>query len=76
MKNNTSVLDANPEEAANVPLAQGGGVVFQFASGGGFSDIFGIPKYQKSAMKTYFKNYKPSVSRAAFRIHFYKSRSP
>lgn len=62
VKNDTSVLAANPEEAANVPLPQVTGPVFIFSSGGGFSDLFGIPNYQKKAIKQYFNNYKPSVS--------------
>lgn len=66
VKNNTNVLHANPEEAADVPLPQGGGVIYTFSSGGGFSDLFGVPKYQKAAIKTYFNQHKPSVSRSAF----------
>lgn len=30
-----------------------------FSSGGGFSNIYGVPEYQKTAVSTYFKNYNP-----------------
>ena len=65
MKNGTSVLAANPEEAADVPLAQRTGPPYIFSSGGGFSDLFPIPQYQKSAIKYYFNNHKPSVGLAS-----------
>lgn len=38
-----------PEEAAE-------SVIY---SGGGFSNVFGLPSYQASAVKTYFADYKP-----------------
>lgn len=62
VKNNTSILAANPEAAANIPLPQDTGPAYVFSSGGGFSDLFGTPSYQKQAIKQYFKNSKPSVS--------------
>ncbi|KAL7928922.1 subtilisin-like protein [Trichoderma chlorosporum] len=33
---------------------------FNFSSGGGFSNIFPIPDYQKKAVASYFENYNPS----------------
>ncbi|KAL6894985.1 peptidase S8/S53 domain-containing protein [Trichoderma evansii] len=32
---------------------------FNFSSGGGFSNIFTVPKYQQGAVSDYFKNYNP-----------------
>ena len=59
VKPNTNVLAANPEMAATVPLPQGGGVVDIFSGGGGFSDLFPVPQYQKAAVKQYLKNHNP-----------------
>ena len=66
LKNNTSVLDANPEEAADIPLPQTTGPDYVFASGGGFSSLFSTPKYQKSAIKNYFANYNITSVRVFF----------
>lgn len=30
-----------------------------YSSGGGFSNVFGVPDYQKSALSTYFKDHDP-----------------
>jgi len=71
LKNNTSVLDANPEEAADIPLPQTSGPDYVFASGGGFSSLFSTPKYQKSAIKNYFANYNITSVRLSFPfLHF------
>ena len=48
VKPNATVLQ--PEEAAEL-------VIY---SGGGFSNVFGTPSYQKSAVETYFAEHKPS----------------
>lgn len=49
VKNNTSVFAADPEEAC----------VQVIRSGGGFSNVFTTPDYQKSTLSSYFKNHLP-----------------
>lgn len=53
---NRSVSD--PEVAANDPA--GHPYSSAYATGGGFSNIFGIPDYQADAVANYFKNHNPS----------------
>ena len=62
VKPNTAVTAANLEEVASI--LEGGGSTF--TPGGDFSDFFSTPKYQKSAIKTYFKNYKPPIRTTVF----------
>ncbi|WPH02277.1 Hypothetical protein R9X50_00513300 [Acrodontium crateriforme] len=47
----------DPEVAANDP--KGHPYLDAYSSGGGFSNIYGIPWYQKDAVASYFENYSP-----------------
>ena len=42
----------DPQQVANVPSAE-------FSSGGGFSNLYPQPSYQKAALKTYFADHNP-----------------
>ena len=42
----------DPEQVANVPIEE-------FSSGGGFSNLYPQPSYQKAALKTYFADHNP-----------------
>lgn len=48
----------DPESAAYDPA--GGNYPHDFASGGGFSNVYPIPDYQKTALARYFANHPPS----------------
>jgi len=54
----TKILPGNtvhdPEVAARDQFPD-----FLFTSGGGFSDVFGLPSYQKNAINHYYRNYNP-----------------
>lgn len=52
IKPNTAVTATAPEEACQT-------VIY---SGGGFSNVFAIPSYQKSAVASYFSGHKPSYT--------------
>lgn len=52
VKNHTSVFDANPEMACEE-------VIY---SGGGFSNVFDMPAYQKGAVSTFLQDHTPPYS--------------
>lgn len=53
----SKVTDSHPESAVYDPAGHPYSV--NFSSGGGFSNIYPIPKYQASAVSTFFKHHNP-----------------
>ncbi|KAF2807064.1 subtilisin-like protein [Mytilinidion resinicola] len=69
IKDLASVLKngGQPEIAINHTVTTAdGSIVSDVKSGGGFSDVFPIPDYQKEAVGNYLKNHKPSYSAAQY----------
>ncbi|KAF2171470.1 hypothetical protein M409DRAFT_63728 [Zasmidium cellare ATCC 36951] len=55
----SSVFDAQPESAVYDPA--GHPYQSNYSSGGGFSNVYGIPSFQKSAVATYFADHDPGL---------------
>lgn len=53
----------NPGSSVNAPESACQQVIY---SGGGFSNVFPTPTYQKSALATYFANHKPAYTAAQY----------